>query len=194
MSNSLSLIDMTYQDSGLSPYTRYTYIVEANNDFGSTRSSPVTFMTLPGPPTGIVYVTVSDIQSTSARFAWIFPAKLNGPLANFSLVTLKPSQPTVRQQHWTGIDNKTEISGLVPFTNYTVYVVTCSEGGCLDSWPLIFSTKSALPTGMAPPTVTTVSSSKLNVTWKPPAQSNGNGQNLLLQVHKEVLPSLIQYQ
>lgn len=184
---------MTYQDSGLSPYTRYTYIVEANNDFGSTHSSPVTFMTLPGPPTGIVYVTVSDIQSTSARFAWIFPAKLNGPLANFSLVTLKPSQPTVRQQHWTGIDNKTKITGLVPFTNYTVYVVTCSEGGCLDSWPLIFSTKSALPTGMAPPTVTTVSSSKLNVTWKPPAQSNGNGQNLLSKVHKEVFASRISY-
>ncbi|XP_062584554.1 usherin-like isoform X1 [Saccostrea cucullata] len=165
--------NIIYEDSGLSPYTRYTYIVEATNDFGSVHSSPVTFRTLPGPPTGIVYVTVKEIQARTAQLAWIFPAKLNGPLANFSVVTLKPSQPTLRELHWTGLDNKTTITGLVPFTNYTVFVVSCSEGGCLDSWPVVFSTKSALPTGMEAPVVTMVSSSKLNVTWKPPAQANG---------------------
>ncbi|KAK3093068.1 hypothetical protein FSP39_010666 [Pinctada imbricata] len=165
--------DQTYNDTELLAYTLYTYIVESNNDFGSTRSPPVTFRTLPGPPTGIVIVEISNILPTSAMVTWTLPAKLNGPLANYTVMSRSAASAYAPLLHWTGVTRGTNISELVPFMNYTITVVTCSTGGCLDSLERSFLTKSSLPAGMAPPKVTMLSSSKLLVKWEPPTQANG---------------------
>lgn len=163
---------MEFTDTGLSAYVWYTYIIEARNDVGLVRSTPVTFRTLPGAPTGMVIVYVSYITSKSATFSWNVPVNLNGPLVNYSLETVTPSRPQPKS-HWVGKVRAVDINDLVPFTNYTVTVVTCTPGGCLDSWPTVFSTRSDLPALMRAPVITTVNSTSLLITWNPPENPNG---------------------
>jgi hypothetical protein len=164
---------MEFNDTALVAYTRYTYIVEATNDFGSVNSPAVTFQTLPGAPAGIVIITVSSVTSNTAYMSWNQPVKLNGPLSNYSIESVTPSNPN-GTVHWTGMSTSNTVSGLVPFTNYTVFVVTCSPGGCLEGWRTSFFTKSAPPSGMNVPVIDIVSYSELNISWVPPQFPNGN--------------------
>ncbi|XP_060070524.1 usherin-like [Ylistrum balloti] len=161
-----------YLDVNLAAYVRYAYVVEATNDFGSVLSSPVTFRTLPGSPTGMVIVYITDVHSRSASFSWNQPVNMNGPLVNYSVTAASPSQPT-RSVHWTGLSRQANVTDFVPFTNYTIIVETCTPGGCLDSWPALFVTKSDMPSGMKDPVITTLSETELLISWEPPAEANG---------------------
>ncbi|XP_021347323.1 usherin-like [Mizuhopecten yessoensis] len=161
-----------YMDVKLAAYVRYTYVVEATNDFGSVLSSPVTFRTLPGSPTGMVIVYITNVHSRSASFSWNQPVNMNGPLVNYSVTASSPSRPT-RAVHWTGLSRQANVTDFVPFTNYTIIVETCTPGGCLDSWPAMFLTKSDMPSGMMDPIITTLSETELLISWQPPTEANG---------------------
>ncbi|CAG2235417.1 USH2A [Mytilus edulis] len=164
--------DMEFNDTGLLAFTKYTYVIEATNDFGSIYSPAVTFQTLPGIPVGIVLINTMAVTVNTATLSWNQPVNINGPLSSYSVQseTIGSNNRTV---HWTGMTKSAEIIDLVPFTNYTVFVVTCTPGGCHESWPTSFFTKSAPPSGMAAPLIDIVSYSELNITWVPPEKANG---------------------
>lgn len=157
----------------MAAYVRYTYVIEAANNYGSVTSSPVTFRTLPGSPTGMVIVYITNIQSQRAAFSWNQPVNMNGPLVNYSVTAVSPSRPS-RTVHWTGLSLQANVTNFIPFTNYTVVVETCTPGGCLDSRPAQFITKSDMPASMKDPIITAISETKLLVTWEPPTEPNGS--------------------
>lgn len=163
---------MEFNDTGLASYTKYTYVIEASNDFGSIYSPAVTFQTLPGKPVGIVLIDVLTVTSSTATLSWNQPVSMNGPLVNYTVMTTIPGSDNGTVQ-WTGTSKVAEITGLIPFMNYTTYIVTCTPGGCHESWLTYFYTKSAPPSGMAEPLIDIVGYSELNITWAPPLHPNG---------------------
>lgn len=64
----------TYQDSALTPYTTYSYVIEASNQAGTTQSPPIVARTPDAIPAGFDVLTVSNIGSRSADFSWSKPS------------------------------------------------------------------------------------------------------------------------
>lgn len=70
------------------------------------------------------------------------------------------------------------VTGLVPYTNYSVSVLACSSGGahvggCTQSLPTAATTSPTSPQGLAPLLVVAISESFLAISWQPPSRPNG---------------------
>ena len=165
-----------FNDTNLTPFTQYTYYIVAYNDYGTTKSPSVTFRTPPGPPTGTITLSASNITAQSASFTWTSPPASNGILEYYQLNGTVYNKPEPRV-FYQGLSLRTVVATLQPYTYYEFYVTACTKGGCLVSPGVPVITKEALPEGQQPPTITALSSSELLVSWNPPEKPNG--ENLL---------------
>ena len=169
---SICITEMTVDDVGLQSYTIYSYVVEATNAYGSTQSEPISFRTPPGPPEGVVNLVATEIKAKSAKFTWNEPQLVSGPSVKYILYSHTKKDAT-RVDHWEGTELQVTLTSLIPFTDYTFYVDSCTTGGCLKSEPVVFVTLSAVPEGMQPPAVLAVNNTALFIKWGPPTQPNG---------------------
>lgn len=64
-------------------------------------------------------------------------------------------------------------SGLEPFTFYSYTVRACTAVGCGDSDHTMIQTEQDTPTGLAPPRITEIDSTWVNVEWANPTDANG---------------------
>ena len=65
------IVEESYNDTGLIPYTLYRYRVQSHNQFGYAESAEVSFRTPPGAPSGdVLILTVTEVTPTSASFSW----------------------------------------------------------------------------------------------------------------------------
>ena len=62
---------------------------------------------------------------------------------------------------------------LMPYTEYSVSVAACTAGGCTRSLPTSTRTAPRIPAAQAPPTVTNVTTTSIDIAWTPPGQPNG---------------------
>ncbi|XP_041351149.1 usherin-like [Gigantopelta aegis] len=162
-----------YNDTNLKPYTLYAYSVEAVNSFGTTRSTTVIFRTLAGKPSSDAMLSISDIRSHSALFSWTPPSNMHGPLEKFTLFSRTPSSPDADLVHWEGKQQRVNLTDLIPFTNYSFTVQTCTSGGCSLSNVVMLTTLSSVPEGQQAPVITPVGSTKLFIKWDHPKYPNG---------------------
>ena len=165
---------LEYNDTGLTPFTEYQYQVEAVNDFGSTRSPPVTYRTPSGAPQGEVTLKVSTITSHSAFLEWNLPSTTNGIIQRFELNSTHLYGPPTPQMHYNGLKLNTMVQNLDGYTNYTFVLSACTTGGCISSNPVVFITREDFPQGQGPATISPISSTELFVKWDPPAKPSGN--------------------
>ena len=158
--------------TGLEPFTEYQFFIETFNDFGSTTSPVKTIRTPVGIPMGEMVLTVSDITSRTAKFAWNVPATPNGKIQKYQLTstTLSDSVPRTWYQ---GLALTATVAGLNPYTYYKFYVSVCTDGGCLVSRVVTLTTKQDVPTGQAPPVMLALTTSSFYITWQPPSEPNG---------------------
>lgn len=170
--NLLTITERHVNDTGLNPYTIYSYVIEATNAFGSVQSAPISFRTPAGAPYGTVVLSVSNIKSKSAAFTWNAPSIMNGPLWKYILYS-KTLQNSTEITQWEGQELRVTLMSLIPFTNYIFHVDTCTLGGCLKSLPVEFPTMSAVPEGMRAPIVMAVNNTALHISWHPPQYPNG---------------------
>lgn len=159
-------------DSGLRPFTIYSYVVQADNAFGSVQSAAISFRTPAGAPYGIIILNVTNIQAKSAKFFWTAPTIMNGPLWKYVLYS-QTVQNSTKVVHWEGQQLQVSLTSLIPFTSYIFHVDCCTTGGCLTSMPVTFPTMSSVPEGMYPPIVMPINNTALNITWAPPKYPNG---------------------
>lgn len=159
-------------DTGLHPFTIYSYIIQAENDFGNVQSAPISFRTPAGAPYGVVILNATDIEAKSARFFWNAPQIMNGPLWKYVLYS-ETEQNSTRHEQWIGQKLQVSLITLIPFTSYIFHVDTCTTGGCLTSEPVKFPTMSAVPEGMSPPAVLAINNTALHISWQPPEYPNG---------------------
>ncbi|KAK7487113.1 hypothetical protein BaRGS_00021608, partial [Batillaria attramentaria] len=161
-----------FTDTGLQAYTLYSYQVEAVNAHGSAFSPNVFFRTNPGSPSADMVLSVTDIETFSARFVWNRPSEANGPELKYELVSNYQNQSQTRVE-WEGQETQALLETLRPYHSYNMTVRACTAGGCSESAGVQFTTKAAPPSGMQPPQITALSSTVLSVKWDPPSEPNG---------------------
>uniref|UniRef100_A0A8B9DBN8 Usherin n=1 Tax=Anser cygnoides TaxID=8845 RepID=A0A8B9DBN8_ANSCY len=163
----------TFIDTTLSPYTFYSYYIQASNIHGSTRSASVTYRTKSGTPTGSLNLTpVFPVSHHSVLLYWTAPSNDSGPIEKYiltctGLVDLQPCG------QYEGLKTSAIIWNLMPFTKYVFSVQACTSGGCLKGQPVTVVTAQAPPEGLLPPVIKTFSSTELSVEWSPPEKPNG---------------------
>ncbi|XP_044201958.1 usherin [Thunnus albacares] len=165
----------SFEDTGLFPYTNYSYWLITANVAGVTISASASYQTLGAPPEAdqLHLNLVGRPGPTSASFNWSSPRNDTGPVERFVLSSTESSSGAKPVIHYTGLSTETVASGLKPFTQYTVILEACSSGGCTSTLPLSLLTASAPPQNQPPPKVTATGPHALHVSWEPPSQPNG---------------------
>ncbi|XP_038667644.1 usherin isoform X2 [Scyliorhinus canicula] len=163
----------SFCDTGLTPYTTYSYYILASNVHGSTRSSVVSYRTKTGQPTGLLHLShVGFVGSRSVLLNWTTPSNASGPIERYILKSTTPGNP-VAQAHYKGLQTFVTLNDLTPFTKYTFIVQACTTGGCIESNPVVEITEQAPPERQGLPIIRTVSSTELFIEWIAPAEPNG---------------------
>ncbi|KAF7663891.1 hypothetical protein LDENG_00196330 [Lucifuga dentata] len=165
----------SFEDTGLSPYTNYSYWLITATVAGVTESTVASYQTLSAPPEAdqLHLSLVGWPGVGSASFNWSVPQNSTGPVEKFVLSSVETSSGTEPIIHYTGLSTEAVASGLKPFTQYTFTLEACSSGGCTSTPPLSLLTASAPPQNQPPPKVNATGPHTLNVTWDSPSQPNG---------------------
>ncbi|MBN3306045.1 USH2A protein, partial [Amia calva] len=162
-----------FNDTGLSPFTVYSYHVESSNVHGQTRSPSVSYRTRAGVPQGGPHLNLlGRAGPSSASFNWTVPQNTSGPIERYVLMSTREGNQEARV-HYQGPQTWAAASGLSPFTRYNFSVQACTSGGCAESSLLSLVTAQIPPEGQAPPRVSTVGATELHVEWDLPAKPNG---------------------
>ncbi|XP_028580478.2 usherin [Podarcis muralis] len=162
-----------FTDTSLSPYSFYSYHLEASNVHGSTSSAALTYRTQPGIPVGNLHLNpVLPVGPHSVSFSWTSLSNDSGPIEKYVLTcTSLPDLQACDQ--YEGLETSTTVWNLIPFTKYSFYVQACTRGGCLQSKEVAIVTAQAPPEEQHPPVVETINSTSLAIEWNPPKKANG---------------------
>ncbi|XP_072555094.1 usherin isoform X5 [Paramormyrops kingsleyae] len=163
-----------FVDTGLSPYTMYSYQLVTSNVRGHTSSARVSYRTLAGIPLPehLSLHLMGRATPTSATFNWTRPRHAVGPVKGYMLSAVAMGDQEERV-HYSGLGTEATASGLSPFTRYNFSLRACTSAGCTQSKPLGLTTPQAAPQLQPAPRVSTNGLTRLSVTWDPPAQPNG---------------------
>lgn len=127
--DSLDAGTLSYQDTGLSPVTQYTYRVQACNTIGCSNSSnQASATTLQIPPDA-----PSDLQATamsSTRIDLIWNASTGGPVERYRIERRADGASFVAVDSVSAGTINYEDTGLLPETLYHYRVQACNIGGC----------------------------------------------------------------
>ncbi|XP_068597953.1 usherin [Brachionichthys hirsutus] len=165
----------SFEDTGLSPYTNYSYWLITVNVAGATTSAAAFCQTLGAPPEAEqLHLNLMGRPSpTSASLNWSTPQNHTGPVERFVLSSTEAVNGAEPAVHYTGLSTEAVASGLKPFTQYTVKLEACTSGGCTSTPPLSLLTGSARPQKQPPPKATATGPHALHAFWEPPSQPNG---------------------
>ena len=159
-----------FTDDSLTPFTEYTYTLQACTSGGCDFSPSATETTLEALPEGFddSSVQASPLTSTSIRVSWTEPQLPNGIILHYRVVVSDDSTSVeiVRS------DLSTDVTNLQPFTEYSVTVNACNSIGCAEGTALV-TTLESVPQFIGAPTLQALSPTTVYVQWDPPARPNG---------------------
>ncbi|XP_059533348.1 usherin [Myotis daubentonii] len=164
--------------AALSPWTKYEYRVLMSTLRGGTNSSAwAEVTTRPSRPAGVQPPTVRVLGPWAAEVTWKPPLIQNGDVLSYEI---RMPDPHVTIMNVTPAVLSHVITGLTPFTDYSVSIVACSGGsghlgGCTESLPTHVTTHPSPPQGVQPLSVVPLSESYAGVSWQPPSKPNGPG-------------------
>ncbi|ELK32172.1 Usherin [Myotis davidii] len=164
--------------AALSPWTKYEYRVLMSTLRGGTNSSAwAEVTTRPSRPAGVQPPTVHVLRPGAAEVTWKPPLIQNGDVLSYEI---RMPDPHVTIMNVTPAVLSHVITGLTPFTDYSVSIVACSGGsrhlgGCTESLPTHVTTHPSPPQGVQPLSVVPLSESYAAVSWQPPSRPNGPG-------------------
>eukprot|EP00058_Branchiostoma_floridae_P023774 XP_002609264.1 hypothetical protein BRAFLDRAFT_124749 [Branchiostoma floridae] len=184
------LVDMGHPDDfsfmlrGLSPGSQYDFWVTPYGNRGDgPRSERVTLQTgsgVPGAPVGLMGEAV-DSQSITVR--WNEPERTMGVITGYK-ITYQPEGGAPAEALVPGSDRSHLLTGLTPYTVYTIYVVGLTsqgEGERSDSVTVrTFEGAPARPVGV---TANALDARSIQVTWQEPEVNRGviNAYNVYYQ-------------
>lgn len=118
-----------------------------------------------------------ELKSTAPMFqvTWSPPLIPNGEIRGYEI---RLPEPRVNHESGNASELTITVTDLIPYTNYSITVLACSEGGghvggCTESLPTPATTLPATPQGLAPLSAVAVSESFLAISWQPPSRPNG---------------------
>uniref|UniRef100_A0A3B5QN66 Usherin n=1 Tax=Xiphophorus maculatus TaxID=8083 RepID=A0A3B5QN66_XIPMA len=170
----LSFLDSS---SALSPWTAYQYRLVLHNQLHIfIHTGPwVSVKTRPSRPAGLSPPGVKVLGSESLQVTWSPPLIPNGEIHGYEI---RLPEPRIFHNTSNSLEFNVTVTDLVPYTNYSITVLTCSNGGgyvggCTESLPTPASTLPTTPEDLAPLSVVPVSESFLAISWQPPSRPNG---------------------
>ena len=117
-------------------------------------------------PEGVQPVYVTEFGSRSLTLSWNPPTQPNGIITEYNLFV-----NGIRQ--FSGLARTATVGNLLPSTFYRFLIEACTSVGCTNSSESGNTTLPDKPEGLAPPSVTPLSPSSLEITWEEPEISNG---------------------
>ena len=159
-------LQFEYVDTDLEGDVLYSYTVEAVNSAGGTASPETVIRTRVGIPEGLAAPVLTVLNSTAILARWSAPTKANGEIFNYTLHVNEMELFMALQFNYT-------ITGLSPFTSYSIFVEACNQAGCASSTAVTNMTDPALPAGVLPPSLTPLGPNLVGVSWMAPSQPNG---------------------
>lgn len=177
-----------FNDTGLRPFTNYTYVLRICTGGGCTDSEPSTELTLEGTPTGMATPTTAVVSSSEIRVEWEEPSMPNGIVQSYLLFRQahgfqSPSGPTNSccEAHVQGGDDMpatcTQVAatggnmyldgGLRPFSFYSYCLVATNNAASAHSPTSPPTQTSPAPELLASPTLnaTTLNSTAVFLEW-----------------------------
>uniref|UniRef100_A0A3B5LYR8 Usher syndrome 2A (autosomal recessive, mild) n=1 Tax=Xiphophorus couchianus TaxID=32473 RepID=A0A3B5LYR8_9TELE len=141
-------------------------------------------------PDGLSPLTLVSATNTSLNVSWSAPVNSNAPGPLLYSLHMKTSpqkihgyeirlpEPRIFHNTSNSLEFNVTVTDLVPYTNYSITVLTCSNGGgyvggCTESLPTPASTLPTTPDDLAPLSVVPVSESFLAISWQLPSRPNG---------------------
>ena len=106
------------------------------------------------------------VGSRELTVTWAPPTAPNGIIVLYTLYT---NGAVV----FSGPDNATIVSGLLPFAEYSLTLEACTAIGCANSSHTINQTLPDAPADLAPPTLAVLGPSSIMATWQLPGDPNG---------------------
>ncbi|XP_068088985.1 usherin isoform X3 [Hyperolius riggenbachi] len=158
----------SFTDMRLHPFTTYEYQVLSWNSFGHGFSNVSRVTTDQDVPQGISPPKWSLVGNREdvIFLKWEEPSRLNGIV---DYVLLRDGTERYRGAALSFRDR----GGIHAFKEYTYQLRACTVAGCLDSAKATAATKLGVPENVAAPTVTTVNSTALHLSWAEPRRPNG---------------------
>lgn len=157
---------MEFDDTKLNAFTVYSYTITVCSGGGCTTSGPASLRTKETAPLSIDQPTVEVLGSTSLKISWQSPQITNGKIIAYRM---KMDDSVI----YEGLMMEFIAEDLVPYQPYRFMVTACTEGGCTNSEEVTGRPDDDIPSGMKDPVLTVLSSSSIDVTWKPPSKPNG---------------------
>ena len=172
----VSTLSTFYRDSGLEPFTEYSYILEACTGGGCTNSTTVSNTTLEALPEGVSDPVVSNLEARSLVITWQQPSRPNGVIMEYVLTLVSNSTVLFR-----GLQFSLTLSDLTPFTNYSFQLTVCNSIGCSPSNVVETQTPETDPQGLDTPRLRNLTSTSVAIKWSFPAAANGNITSFVLR-------------
>ncbi|XP_077013931.1 usherin [Tamandua tetradactyla] len=171
---------------GFAPWSLHSFRVQACTAKGCAMGPLVENRTLEARPEGTINVVVKTEGSREALVKWEAPFSPNGHLTYSVLFTgtfyADKAGNNYSLLNGTQVMHSSEesslwvpISGLVPFSNYTVRVNGSNSQGSLMSDPITISMPPGAPDGVLPPRRSSATPTSLQVVWSTPVRNNAPG-------------------
>ena len=155
--------------SGVQPNSNYAVRINASNSAGTVSSAWTKLTTLIATPTNIGSILVrAQSDGKSAMLSWSVPTHPNGAVTSYAVYLNGNINPV-----YQGTSLKFLLTGLQPFTTYSIRLEACTVAGCTRSLWQQFSTSSVPPINQPAPSVLFVNSTAVGLQWDPPGNSYG---------------------
>uniref|UniRef100_A0A671RF78 Usherin-like n=1 Tax=Sinocyclocheilus anshuiensis TaxID=1608454 RepID=A0A671RF78_9TELE len=169
--------DRSAEDLTLQPFTEYLYRVMASGEGGWTAGPWQRGRSGETVPQSVLPPSrVGSVNGSSVEVSWEELVEVRGVIEKYVLKAYSqdhPSSPPIsstfpHSQHLTGT-----LSGLAPFSSYSITLTACTQAGCSESpFAIGFSTPQEAPEEVPLPAAISYPNS-LSVHWDPPLKPNG---------------------
>lgn len=153
--------------SNRTPFTTYYFVLQACNIAGCSTAPTVNVTTPQAPPEDLSPPTLQILTSTAIDASWRQPNVLNGEIITY---ILRRDNGVI----YNGTELRYSDTGLVANTQYSYTIEAVNGGGSVVSIATIVRTPENVPDGLAPPNLSVLNSTAIQVTWSPPSTPNGD--------------------
>ena len=169
------IFSFTHGGQDLEPFTVYQYGIMAVNSQGQTEVNYAAVRTLQSPPTGLNPPTVTSRDAFSVVIHWDPPMELNGIISMYIVYyELVSVDSTVKSVTVSGNKLNTSISGLEPYSQYSLQLEALNAAGSVSSTEIVVPTEQASPSGLQLFSVEAVhTGTAVILRWDPPTNPNG---------------------